>query len=370
MANTQKLTMAGLIPLGGGMVIGAERAGFDGGNTILELNESWTANLRLNRPAYTRYLTTLDEWEQWAEEQREDPPQMVMGSPPCQGVTGASTTSSADNPKNQWFLRATEIATRTGTDFIVFENIRRMLSVGRPIVTQADEIARRAGYSMTVHHHNAEEFGACQRRPRVMFVFEKRGNEIPWPTHEPVDAPTTIEMIGDLEDQEPAERPFDLDCPMPYAVEAQNSWQEELRNPDGVTWDHDVRLLPDRFEHVKPGWAWWDSMPREMMTEKERARIDDNRLFNAFELHKLHPDKVARTITGTRNRIHPTRNRLLSVRESSRLMAFPDDWKWAVPGDVQQFAAGVCPPVAEWYGRVISHALAGTELPIPAGRIF
>lgn len=364
------LRMTGVIPLGGGMTIGLERAGFDGGNTILEVSEAWTKNLALNRPQYTDFRTTLDEWEAWAEEQREDPPQLVYGSPPCQGVSGASTTSSADNPKNQWFLRATETATKVGADYVVWENIPRMLTVGRPIWTEADDIARKAGYTMTVHHHDAADYGVCQRRKRVMFVLEKRGKEIPWPSHDTIEAPTTIEAIGDLQDMEPVPEPFNIDTPTPYPDDAENWYQETLRNPAGYTWDHDIQLLPERFELVHPGSAWMHSMPRDAMTEKERARIDEDRLFNAFELHRLHPDKVARTITGTRNRMHPTRTRLLSVRESSRLMAFPDNWKWALPGDVQQFAAGVCPPVAEWYGRVISHALAGTELPVPAGRIF
>lgn len=364
------LRMAAVIPLGGGMTIGLERAGFDGGDTVLELSERWTLNLQLNRPEYTKYLTELDEWEAWAEEQAEDPPQLVYGSPPCQGVTGASSTASPDNVKNQWFLRATETAVKSGANFAIWENIPRMLTVGRPIWMEAEQIARRHGYSMTVHKHDAHEFGVCQRRKRVMFVMEKKGQEIAWPTHEVVDCPTTIETIGDLEDQEPVPEPFNMEQPMQYEAEAQNAYQESLRNPHGYTWDHDVALLPDRFEHVKQGYAWWDSMPREMMTDKERERIDDDRLYNAFELHKLHPDRIARTITGTRNRIHPTRNRLLSVRESSRLMGFPDDWKWALPGDVQQFAAGVCPAVAQWYGEVVSHALAGTELPVPAGRIF
>ncbi len=316
--------MAAIIPLGGGMTIGLERAGWDGGDTVLEVSEKWTENLRLNRPEYTKYLTSLDEWEQWAEEMKEDPPQLVYGSPPCQGVTGASSTASADNAKNQWFLRATETAVKSGANYTVWENIPRMLTVGRPIWTAAEEIARKAGYSMTVHHHDAQEFGACQRRKRLMFVLEKKGEEIPWPTHERVEAPTCIEAIGDLEDQEPSEDPFDMAQPVYYEQEAQNEWQAELRNPHGFTWDHDIQILPDRFELVKPGYAWWDSMPREAMTERERQRIDSDSLYNAFEMHKLHPDRVARTITGTRNRIHPTRNRLLSVRESSRLMGFPD----------------------------------------------
>jgi site-specific DNA-cytosine methylase len=363
------LRMAGIIPLGGGMTIGLERAGFDGGETLLEVSEGWTKNLALNRPQYTDFRTTLDEWEQWADEMKEDPPQLIYGSPPCQGVSGASSTSSADNEKNQWFLRATETAVKARPSFIIWENIPRMLTVGRPIWMEADDIARKAGYTMTVHHHDASAYGVCQRRKRLMFVLEKRGQEIAWPTHEALPAPTCIEAIGDLEDMEPAENPFDIEQPTPYPMEAQNEWQAALRSDTGYTWDHDVCIMPDRFELVRPGTAWMHSMPREAMTDKERDRIDGDRLFNAFEMHRLHPDKVARTITGSRNRMHPTRNRLLSVRESSRLMAFPDDWKWAIPGDTQQFAAGVCPPIVEWYGQVITHALAGTAMPVPEGRI-
>jgi site-specific DNA-cytosine methylase len=362
--------MAAVIPLGGGMTIGLERAGFDGGDTILEMNEPWTRNITLNRPQYTRTLTSLEEWEVWAEEQREDPPQLVYGSPPCQGVSGASSTSSATNPKNEWTLHFARTALRVRPNFIIWENVPRMLTVGRPIWTAVEEMARAEGYSMTVHRHDAGEFGVCQRRSRIMFVMERRGEEIPWTTHGPVITPTCMEVIGDLEGLEPPEDPFNIDTPMEYRGATTVEAQWKLRNPAGYTWDHDVITLPERFELVKPGTAWWDTMPRDSMTEKERARIDEGRLYNAFEMHRLHPDRVARTITGTRNRMHPTENRLLSVRESSRLMGFPDDWKWAHPGDVQQFAAGVCPPVCEHYGRVMMNALAGERMPVPEGRIF
>jgi site-specific DNA-cytosine methylase len=359
--------MAGIIPLGGGMTIGLERAGWDGGDTILELSEGWTKNILLNRPQYTKALTSLEEWERWAEEQREDPPQLVYGSPPCQGVTGASRTASADNPKNEWALHFTRTALRANPNFIMWENIPRMLTVGRPIWTAVEEMARAEGYSMTVHHHDAQEFGVCQRRKRVMFVMEKKGHEIPWPTHEAVPAPTTMEVIGDLEN---VETTTDCDEAVYYDQESQNEYQRELRNSTGYTWDHDRHLLPERFETVNPGTTWFDSMPRDTMTEKERARIDENRLYNAMEMFRLHPDRVARTITGSRNRMHPTLTRLLSVRECSRLMGFPDDWKWAVPGDVQQFAAGVCPPICEWYGDVMRYALTGEAMPVPEGRMF
>jgi len=357
----------GVIPLGGGMNIGLENAGWEIGDVSFEINEAWTANLRLNRPGVTTHVTSLDEWERWAEGMREKPPELVFGIPPCQGFSGASSTSSLDNPKNQYLVAAVKTALIIKPMYAIFENIPRALSIGAPLVRDLEHAARDEGYTMSVHEHHVAEFGVCQRRQRVMFVLERKGQEIPWPSHERRQAPTVMEQIGDLESVDVTES---CETPVTYVDAAQNEWQAALRSEAGGTWDHDAKLLPDRFDAIPPGRAWMDGMPRELMTDKERERIDQGRLYNAFELYRLHPDRVARTLTGARNKMHPTQCRVLSVRENSRLMAYPDDWKWAVPGDVQQFAAGVCPPVAEWYGRAIMHALAGTEMPVPAGRLF
>jgi DNA (cytosine-5)-methyltransferase 1 len=357
--------MVGIIPLGGGMTIGFEQAGFQDVGVNLEVSEEWTANLRLNRP-HLKHATSLDEWEEYVETLRDDPPQLVYGSPPCQGVTGASKTSSLDNPKNQWMLHFTRAAMNIGPDFVVFENIPRMLSIGRQIVNDVQEIARKNNYTMTVHHHNAEDFGICQRRKRVMFVLEKKGHEISWPSHPHLTAPTVMQTIGDLDLIEPSNEP---DAEFQYVGQSQNDWQHVLRNPEGKTWNHDFVGLPDRFEHVPLG-APWMAMPEEYMTPKEIERIEEDRLYNAMELFKFHPDRVARTLTGARNKIHPLRNRIISVREASRLMAFPDEWKWAKPKDFQQFAAGVCPPICRWYGEVLQHHLSGTTLTTTEGKLF
>lgn len=348
------------------MTIGLEQAGFESVPKVMEVSEEWTANLQLNRPAIKEYATSLEAWEAWAEEMREDPPDLLYGSPPCQGVSGASRASGADNPKNEWFVHFARMVATIQPRFAVAENIPRMLSIGRPIVNRADELLREAGYTMSHHHHDVQEFGVCQRRKRVMFIMERKGEELPIPAHPTLAPPTVMETIGDLESLERHEH---WDQAVVYDEDAQNEYQAALRNPRGHTWNHDNLPLPDRFEHVPPGSQWTD-MPREYMTEKERDRIDDNRLYNAMELFRLHPDRVARTLTGARNKIHPTQNRVLSARECSRLMAFPDTWRWAKKGDVQQFAAGVCPPVCKFYGEVFMNALAGTPMPVLEGRLW
>jgi DNA (cytosine-5)-methyltransferase 1 len=365
--------MMGVIPLGGGMTIGFEQAGFESLPVMLEVNEEWTANLRLNRPEILEFGTSLDEWARLIDEMKEAPV-LIYGSPPCQGVTGASKASSADNPKNQWMLHFADAVVRAKPQYAMAENIERMLTIGRPIVNQMDEILRRNGYTMSVHHHAVEDFGVCQRRKRIMFVIERKGYEMHWPNHEPKQAPTLWEVISDLDDDLVMPHNPDDNEAVPvffYADDPHNEYQAALRNPAGVTWQHDLYRMPDHYVHVPQGKPWF-AMPVEHMTEKELDRLDNNRLYNAMEPFRMHPDRVARTLTGARTKIHPHRERALSVRESSRLMAFPDEWRWAKPRDTQQFAAGVCPPVTKWLGEVMMHALAGTplETKAPVGRLF
>jgi len=363
----------GVIPLGGGMTIGLERAGFD---TVLsmEMDEAWTANIRLNRPDVPQ-VTGLEEWEAYAESMREDPPELVYGSPPCQGVTGASATASADNPKNEWVIHFARAALTIGPRFALWENIPRMLSIGRPIVTRVEEMCRAEGYTLSAHVHEVGDFGVCQRRKRVMFVMERKGKGIAWPSHPHLRAPTVWETVSDLAEMETYDEDEggldDGEVPVfPYEGAPHNDHQAALRHPEGFTWNHDRSSMPDRFAALPPGKVWIFDMPDEALSEKELDRKRRGAVFNAHELHRLHPDRVARTLTGARNKLHPTQNRIVSVREASRLMSFPDSWRWAHERNFQQMAAGVCPPVCEWFGAVMMAELAGTPLPALEGRLF
>lgn len=364
--DDERLKSVAIIPLGGGSIIGMEQAGID---TVAaaELNDAWPANVQLNRPKIP-YVTELEEWTAWAESMREERPVLVHGIPPCQGFSGMSRTSGADNAKNQWLLHATRAATIIQPDFVMFENIPRALSLGRSVVNEMVEIARKGGYTVSVHRHDVQHFGVSQRRKRVLFIMEPKGKERAWPSHPHVEAPTAWEVISDLNEMEPLQE-LESGTPFVYASEAENEVQASLRNPEGYTFSHDLSPLPERYALVPQGKPWF-AMPDEEMTDKERSRIEEGRLYNACETFRLHPEHVAGTITGARRFMHPYEERIISTREASRLMHYPDAWQWAKVKEWQQFAAGVCPPVFKWYGEVIQAMVSDKPLPVAEGRLF
>src|SRR5205085_192243 len=141
----------------------------------------------------------------------------------------------------------------------------------------------------SVHRHMAGDFGTGQRRPRVMFVFERDPRW--WPSH-PVKGPATVwEAISDLYDVPPNED----GSPVRYAGPPKSEYQALLRGdgwPGGVrvagaygewpegavqvgnsgfTSNHAFIAVPEHHERVPQGESWL-GLPDEDLTEKEVLR--------------------------------------------------------------------------------------------------
>jgi len=345
----------------GGMTVGVEAAGF---HTLgfLEPNDTWGLPEQFNLPERV-HTTCYEEWDEYIELWDGDV-ELVYMNPPCQGLTGANRNASADHWKNQMFVDAFRSAVRMHPRWIIAENIPRMLSLGAKIVEQAMEVADEAGYSFTWHRHEAGQFGAGQRRPRVMFVAERHPSW--WPSFPHERTATAAECISDLEDVE-----FSLEGePTPYVCEPKTEYQARMREGNGdLVFNHHWWKAPEEFENLEPGKSWM-SLPDSELNATQITRRNEGRVYNAAEVHRLHPDEVAGTVTGMPNKMHYSDTRLVSTREAARFMGFPDWWVWPMNWNYAQMAAGVCPPVTEWYGRAMMHSLAGTEMEAPNGQLF
>lgn len=349
----------------GGMAVGFEQAGIDT-LAFLEADEGYGAPTRQNFK-HAIHATSKEEWDGIIDNLGEVP--IVYGNPPCQGLTGANKAASPDHWKNKLFPEAVEWAVKLRPEFIAFENIPRMLSMGRAHLQAADDVAKRHGYKLMVHRHAAGDFGTSQKRQRVMFVWSKR--DVPlWPSHEHRKPISVRDAVSDLYDVEPGDGSWQK-----HVSEPQSEYQDRLRRTragDDIVmgfFNHAMMHVAVHHHDIPQGGAWME-MPRDELTEKERDRLDNGRIFNAAEVRRLREDRHASTVTAMANKMHPTRPRLISVREAARLMGFPDWFVFPNSWDYGQMSAGVCPPVTEWFARVFSHVLAGTPIAVPYGRLF
>lgn len=362
--RTDKPKAIGILNGSGGMAIGFEKAGFEVLGS-LEADREYGRTFRLNRPDLF-HAVSIGEWEELFPGISDDIT-LAFGHPPCQGVSGMNAQSGATNAKNDMLPLAAETGMRMGAHYVVLENIPRMLSLGRDHVDKVAALAPKYGYTLDIHRHFVGSYGVSQKRRRVLFVLTKKGHEIYWPTEPEIEPPSVWDLISDLHRVPVSDEPHGI---VHYEGEPDTIWQQELRSPEGFTYNHYRDPLPERYEHIPIGKRWTE-MPLEYMSDKERLKVTETKNFyNAAELVRADPGNVGRTVTGARNKMHPYQTRRLTVREIARLMGFPDNWHFALELNWQQVAAGVCPPVCEHFGKVIMAHLSGDPLPAAEGALF
>jgi len=116
---------------------------------------------------------------------------LLVGGPPCQSWSSAGRQLGFDDPRGRLFEDYVRIATETGVRWIVFENVRGLLTArgkdGRPgsALEHIRTILLEAGFQTEVELLNAADYGVPQRRVRLVLIGYKVGDRplFPAPTH-------------------------------------------------------------------------------------------------------------------------------------------------------------------------------------------
>ncbi len=201
---------------------------------------------------------------------------------------------------------------------------------------------------------NAADYGAPQIRKRAFIVGSK--SEIP--IEPPVQTHGSkedlkknpallrhlklIEAIDDL----PTIRTGNITSNTDDYLPKSNPFQVEMRKKSAKVKDHIVTknssLVIERIKAVPPGGNWEDIPRKLMQVDGKYSRIEKA---HSMIYKRLRKNEPAITITNFRKgmMIHPTQNRLFSVREAARIQTFPDDYvfKGGLSSKQQQVADAV-----------------------------
>lgn len=116
---------------------------------------------------------------------------LLVGGPPCQSWSSAGRQLGFSDPRGQLFKDYVRIAVETGVRWIVFENVRGLLTArgedGVPgsALAYIRKVLLDAGFQTEVELLNAADYGVPQRRVRLILIGYK-GEErppFPFPTH-------------------------------------------------------------------------------------------------------------------------------------------------------------------------------------------
>lgn len=352
----EELTAVDLFCGAGGLSLGLSRAGFK----VVEAHDFW-------EPAVCTYEANLGTHIQQTEISAElslPNSTVITGGPPCQGFSSAGRRKSDDARNSLVSVYGELIASHQPAAFI-FENVEGFLTgaKGRFVFEFLDRVIA-AGYFVHLRKVNAAHFGVPQHRKRVIAVGGLGwAPSYPTFTHAAVGAPGV--QRANLASSPPTPTLGQTLAKLPAAVAFGGVPTLE---------DHTFKPLKGddlkRAKHLGQGQRMRD-LPEELWHESYRKRAfrrvkdgtpTEKRGGAPSGIRRLSMDEPSKAITGgaLRDFLHPTENRMLTVRECAILQTFPMSYQFcgSVSERVQLIGNAVPPDLAEVVANSLARDLA------------
>ena len=314
-----------------GLDLGLEKAGI----SILlasEIEPNTRKSIILNRPEIgligdiNNY--SAQEIRDYARIDNQTDIDLIVGGPPCQAFSTAGKRAGFNDIRGNVFLTFVDRILELRPKFAVIENVRGLLSApfegelsqdknfGYAKKTEDQEkggallhIIRKlesGGYSVTFNLYNSANYGAPQKRERVVIFCSRDGHKIPYlaPTHSEHGEyglpkwKSLKEVISDLHENEQESLSF---------PEKRLKYYRLLKS--GQYWKH----LPEDLQKEALGNTFYTTGGRTGFLR----RLDWN---------KPSPTLVTDPTMPATDLAHPVENRPLSILEYKRIQEFPDDW--------------------------------------------
>jgi DNA (cytosine-5)-methyltransferase 1 len=258
---------------------------------------------------------------------------VIIAGPPCQGFSTLGRRDPADT-RSDLSLAILPWVRAARPQIVIVENVPPFIASMQ--WARLKRAMQRMGFSVCIWELEAAQFGTPQRRRRVFTVASRRGPiEAPLPRARSVSAG---EVLFD------PSRPLRSDDPM-------HVWPE----PKGLAAKR-IRLIPPRGDKrdivakapslCPPSWLKLGCQATDAW-----GRLDPDEPANTIRCTFQNPSKG--------RYLHPTENRVLSLREGARLQGVPDGWIFVgLPYPIaRQIGNGVPVKLAKAVGRRIAASL-------------
>lgn len=355
-----------------------------------------------------------DGWEQQTGIEPEwEPGQAgyVCGTPPCSGFSLLNTTKG-DNARGKdsainncmkdlisYAGKCTGLDDTRGPEVVAFESVQGAYRDGRPLMSYLRESLSEATgqeYHLTHVKMSGSAVGSAQMRHRYYPVFHRIPFHVENPKLEDIVGGKVVtyrDAIGDLEglvlqreDQ-------------PYG-DTTSKWALAHQRRDGLVNEHLAPTGGGAFiklvDQLAPHWPAGERIDVAVRNFGRKPDVVKDKKFLGFEDEngnprkqvldgwswptRLHPDRPGYVLTGAgiMTFVHYSEDRMLTIRECSRLMGYPDDWRWDFaksPMGASMLIGKCCPVesgkwISGWVAKAIRNQYDGpTNSEISSGDV-
>jgi DNA (cytosine-5)-methyltransferase 1 len=251
---------------------------------------------------------------------------VLVATPPCQGMSVANHKKSNETKRNSLVVESIKIVNKIKPKFFIFENVRAFLTT---ICTDVDNTDKPIGdsielnlagdYNILSKVINFKEYGAQSSRTRTLVIGVRKDlvNISPYQLFPKEQKAKTLKaLIGDLPSLKIMGEIYDNDIYHSYR-------------------SFDTKMLP-WIENLKEGESAFDNNnPLKQPHRIVNGELVLNKNKNGDKYSRWYWNKVApcihtrNDILASQSTIHPSDNRVFSIRELMRMMTVPNDFKWS-----------------------------------------
>lgn len=266
------------------------------------------------------------EVELWKRVHKIKDVDLLIATPPCQGMSIANHKKKDEKGRNSLIVESIRIAKDLNPKFFIFENVKTLLTTTCTDLDGKDKKIKEAiEVNLAGHYHisyqvlNFKDYGSPSSRTRTLVVGTRKDlREItPYDIFPDLQKEKKLrETIGDLPS---LHKMGDIDPRDIY---------HHFRS-------YNVEML-DWIKGLKEGESAFDNKDHTKIPHKKvNGLIIYNKNKNGDKYQRCYWDKpgpcihTRNDILASQNTVHPSDNRVFSVRELMRMMSIPDSFSWS-----------------------------------------
>lgn len=273
----------------------------------------------------------FDQIEFWHDFFHIDDIDVVIATPPCQGMSVANHKKKDEMKRNSLVVESIRMVNEIKPRYFVFENVRAFLTTLCTDMDGQDKPIREAinnnlsgNYNILYNVVNFKDYGNPSSRTRTLVIGVRKDlKEITpynlFPTKQPER--TLRQIIGHLPSLHTMGEIWDKDIYHNF-----RKYDQKM-----VAWIENIKEGQSAFDNTEP-----ERLPH---TIKDGVRIF-NAQKNGDKYTRQYWDKVPpcihtrNDILASQNTVHPVDNRVFSIREVMLMMSVPNEFQWSeIPFD-------------------------------------
>lgn len=265
----------------------------------------------------------LDMWKRLYDIQEPD---VIIATPPCQGMSVANHKKGDELKRNSLVVESISMIQRINPKFFIFENVRAFLT---SICTDIDGVDRTihdaiddnltGKYNILYRVVNFKDYGNPSSRTRTLVIGVRKDLK-------------DITPFDVFPDRQPERTLRQVIGHLPALTVMGESAQDDIYHnfrrysPEMVNWIADLKEGESAFDNTDP-----QRIPHRV----KNGVVVFNARKNGDKYTRQCWDKVApcihtrNDILASQNTVHPSDNRVFSIREVMLMMSVPDSFQWS-----------------------------------------